>query len=171
NHGNFQGRSYECMSDCSDMSSYLSRCQSCRVESGCFMVYERPNYMGNQFFMRRGEYTDMQRLTSMGMMFDSIRSCRMIPFHRGQFRMKIYERDNFGGQMNELMEDCENIQDRFHMSDCMSAHVMDGHWLMYEQPHYRGRMMYLRPGEYRSLMNMSTSSMRVMSMRRITDLC
>ena len=79
---NFQGRSYECMSDCADMSSHMSRCQSCRVESGCFMVYERNNYMGNQYFMRRGEYRDMNRMMSMGMMFDNIRSCRMIPYVR-----------------------------------------------------------------------------------------
>merc|ERR1712002_457561 len=136
---NSQGRSYECMSDCPDMSSYLSRCQSCRVESGCFMVYERPSYMGMQFFMRRGEYSDMQRMMSMGMMFDTIRSCRMIPFHRGPFRMRIYERD--------------------------------GHWLMYEQPHYRGRMMYMRPGEYRSFRDMGVTGARWMSMRRITDMC
>nr|XP_033471680.1 gamma-crystallin M2-like [Epinephelus lanceolatus] len=99
---NFQGRSYECMSDCSDMTSYLSRCHSCRVERGCFMVYDRPNYMGNQYFMRRGEYADY--MSMMGMR-DCIRSCRMIPMHRGQFRMRIYERENLGGQMHELMDD------------------------------------------------------------------
>ncbi|KAJ3592225.1 hypothetical protein NHX12_007353 [Muraenolepis orangiensis] len=142
---NFQGRSYECMSDCSDMSSYLSRCQSCRVESGCFMVYERNNYMGQQFFMRRGEYNDMQRMMSIGIMFDNMKSCRMIPDHRCQFRMKIYERENYGGQSYEMMDDCNNIQDRYRMSDCQSCNVMDGHWLMYEQAHYKSRMMYMRP--------------------------
>ncbi|XP_034002434.1 gamma-crystallin M1-like [Trematomus bernacchii] len=168
---NFQGRSYECMSDCSDMSSYLSRCQSCRVESGCFMTYERPNYMGNQFFMRKGEYQDMQRMMSMGMMFDTIRSCRMIPFHRGQFRMRIHEKENFGGQMNELMDDCDNIQERYRMNECQSCNVMEGHWLMYEQPQYRGKMMYMRPGEYKSFRDMGMSGQRFMSMRRITDMC
>ncbi|KAG7260511.1 hypothetical protein CRUP_011776 [Coryphaenoides rupestris] len=167
---NFQGRSYECMSDCSDMSSYLSRCQSCRVESGCFMVYERNNYMGQQYFMRRGEYPDMQHMMSMGMTFDNFRSCRMIPYHRGQFRMKIYERENYGGQFHEMMDDCDNIQDRYRMSDCQSCNVMDGHWLMYEQPQYRGRMMYMRPGEYRSFRDMGMSGQRFMSMRRITDI-
>ncbi|PWA17097.1 hypothetical protein CCH79_00013328 [Gambusia affinis] len=73
---NFQGRSYECMSDCPDMSSYLSRCHSCRVERGCFMVYDRTNYMGNQYFMRRGEYADYMSMMGMS---DGIRSCRMIP--------------------------------------------------------------------------------------------
>ena len=76
---NFQGRSYESSSDCPDMSSYLSKCHSCRVERGCFMVYDRTNFMGNQYFMRRGEYADY--MSMMGMT-DSIRSCRMIPMVR-----------------------------------------------------------------------------------------
>merc|ERR1712168_214132 len=149
---NFQGRSYECMSDCPDMSSYMNMCHFCRVESGCFMVYDRTNYMGNQYFMRRGEYADYMSMMGMN---DCIRSCRMIPMHRGNYRMRIYERENFGGQMYDLMDDCDN--------------VMDGHWLMYEQPNYRGRMMYMRPGEYRNFSNYGMSGMRFMSMRRIMD--
>ncbi|KAF5890475.1 gamma-crystallin M2-like, partial [Clarias magur] len=75
---NFQGRSYECSGDCSDMSAYLSRCHSCRVESGCWMVYDRPSYMGNQYFMRRGgEYADYMSMWGWG--DNCIRSCRMIP--------------------------------------------------------------------------------------------
>ncbi|XP_014867855.1 PREDICTED: gamma-crystallin M3 isoform X5 [Poecilia mexicana] len=163
---NFMGRHYECMSDCADMSSYMSRCHSCRVESGCFMVYDRPNYMGNQYFMRRGEYADYMSMMGWS---GGIRSCRMIPMYRGSYRMRIYERENFGGQMYEMMDDCDSIMDRYRMSDCMSCHVMDGHWLMYEHPHYRGRMMYMRPGEYRSFREMGYGGMRFMSMRRIMD--
>uniref|UniRef100_A0A8C9TRA8 Gamma-crystallin M2-like n=1 Tax=Scleropages formosus TaxID=113540 RepID=A0A8C9TRA8_SCLFO len=163
---NFGGRSYDCSSDCADLTSYMSHCYSCRVHSGCFMVYDRANYMGNQYFLRRGEYPDCR---SMGMS-DFFRSCRMIPMYRGSYRMRIYERENFGGQMYELMDDCDNIMDRYRMSNCMSCHVMDGHWLMYEQPHYRGRMMYFWPGEYRNFSSMGWGSgMRFMSMRRIMD--
>uniref|UniRef100_A0A3Q4BTN5 Beta/gamma crystallin 'Greek key' domain-containing protein n=1 Tax=Mola mola TaxID=94237 RepID=A0A3Q4BTN5_MOLML len=165
---NFQGRSYECKSDCPDLSSYLSRCHSCRVERGCFVVYERTNYMGNQYFLRRGEYADF--MTTMGMS-DIIRSCRMVPMHRGSYRMRIYEKENFGGQMKELMEDCDNILDRFQMSSCLSCNVIEGQWLMYEQPQYRGRMIYMRPGEYRNFMSVVGSNMKIMSMRRITDSC
>ncbi|XP_064831621.1 gamma-crystallin M3-like [Oncorhynchus masou masou] len=174
---NFQGRSYETSQDCPDMSSYLSRCNSCRVESGCFMVYERPNFMGHQMLVRRGEYPDNQRLMGISQS-DCIRSSRMIPMHRGSYKMKIYEKENFGGQSMELMDDCDSIQDRYRMSDCQSAQVMDGHWLMFEQPHFRGRMMYMRPGEYRSFKDMGmgmggmgAKGMRFMSMRRITDTC
>uniref|UniRef100_A0A3B5R7C1 Gamma-crystallin M3-like n=1 Tax=Xiphophorus maculatus TaxID=8083 RepID=A0A3B5R7C1_XIPMA len=169
---NFQGRSYETSSDCAELTSYLSRCNSCRVESGCFMVYERSNFMGHQMLVRRGEYPDNQRLMGMSMS-DCIRSCRMIPMHRGPFRMRIYERENFSGQMNELMDDCDSIQERYRMSDCQSVHVMDGHWLLYEQPSFRGRMLYLRPGEYRSMRDMGTGpmDMRIGSIGRIMESC
>ena len=198
---NFQGGSYECMSDCADMSSHMSRCHSCKVESGCFVIYDRTNYMGNQYFLKSGEYPDYMNM--MGMC-SGIRSCRMIPMvgirikerlthnwfysyglyfnqlrlllnsktqHKGQYKMKIYERENFGGQSNEMMEDCDNIQDRYSMSDCQSCHVMDGHWLTYEQPQYRGRMMYMRPGEYRSFKDMGYDGVRFHSFRRIMDSC
>ncbi|CAL8387955.1 unnamed protein product [Gadus morhua 'NCC'] len=154
---NFQGRSYECMSDCSDMSSHMSRCQSCRVESGCFMLYEKNNYMGQQFFMRRGEYNDMHRMQSMGMMFDNIRVLQNDPFAQ----RPVQDEDLREGELRWIV---------YRMSDCQSCHVMDGHWLMYEQPHYKGRMMYMRPGEYRSFREMM-SGQRFMSMRRITDMC
>ncbi|XP_022621302.1 gamma-crystallin M3-like [Seriola lalandi dorsalis] len=169
---NFQGRSYETSSDCPELTSYLSRCNSCRVESGLFMVYEKPNFMGHQMLARRGEYPDNQRLMGTSMS-DCIRSCRMIPTHRGPFRMRIYERENFGGQMHELMDnDCDNMMDRFRMSDCQSCNVMDGHWLMFEQPNYRGRMLYLKPGEYRNLREMGMNNMtRFSSIRRIMDSC
>ncbi|KTF72313.1 hypothetical protein cypCar_00045179, partial [Cyprinus carpio] len=91
--------------------------------------------------------------------------------YRGPYRMRIYERENFGGQMYELTDDCESFMDRYRMSDCQSCHVMDGHWLMYEQPHYRGRMIYFRPGEYRSFRDMGYSNTRFSSVRRIMDLC
>uniref|UniRef100_A0A3Q3WYL9 Beta/gamma crystallin 'Greek key' domain-containing protein n=1 Tax=Mola mola TaxID=94237 RepID=A0A3Q3WYL9_MOLML len=165
---NFQGRSYETSSDCADMSSHLSRCQSRRVESGCFMVYDRPNYMGQQYFLRRGEYSDYQHWMGFD---DSIRSCRMILMHKGSYKIRIYEMENFGGQMYELMDDCENIQDQYQMPDCQSCQVMDGHWLMYEQPLCRGRMIYLMPGEYSIFREMGYDGMRFSSIRHITDSC
>ncbi|XP_030626915.1 gamma-crystallin M3-like [Chanos chanos] len=164
----FQGRSYECNSDCAELNSFLNRCNSIRVESGVFVVYDRPNYTGHQYLLRRGEYPEYQHMMGFS---DCIRSCRMIPAYKGTYRVRIYERENFGGQMNELMDDCDSIQDRFHMSDIQSCHVMDGYWLMYEQPHYKGRVIYLWPGEYRSFRDMGYDNLRFGSIRRFMDSC
>ena len=64
------------MSDCADLHSMFNKCQSIRVESGMFMIYDRPNYMGNQYFMRRGDYADYMSMWGWN---GGIRSCRMIP--------------------------------------------------------------------------------------------
>ncbi|KAK7877379.1 hypothetical protein WMY93_031916 [Mugilogobius chulae] len=89
---NFQGRNYECSSECSDLHSHFSRCNSIRVDSGAWMVYERSNYSGYQYFLRRGEYPDYQRWMGFN---DCVRSCRMIPSHQGSHRIQIYERPEF----------------------------------------------------------------------------
>ncbi|MBN3326844.1 CRGM2 protein, partial [Atractosteus spatula] len=179
---NFGGRSYECSSDCADMHSYVSRCNSIRVESGCWMTYERPNYMGYQYFLRRGEYPDYQRWMGYN---DCIRSCRMIPqlidsfillhgpsiLYQGSYGMRIYEREGFGGQMMEFMDDCPNVYDRFRYHDIHSCNVMEGYWLFYEQPNYRGRQYFMRPGEYRRFSDWGGMSPRIGSFRRIMDFC
>jgi hypothetical protein len=73
----FQGRHYECSSDHANLQPYFSRCNSVRVDSGCWMLYEQPNYSGCQYFLRRGDYPDYQQWMGLS---DSIRSCRLIPY-------------------------------------------------------------------------------------------
>lgn len=73
---NFGGRHHECTSDCADLHSAFDRCRSVRVESGVFVVYDRPGYTGTQHLMRRGEYSDYTGMTGMT---DCVRSCRVIP--------------------------------------------------------------------------------------------
>ncbi|KAM9302228.1 gamma-crystallin-3-like [Gastrophryne carolinensis] len=141
----FQGRSYECSSECSDLSSYFRRCNSIRVDSGNWILYEHPSYRGHQYFLHRGDYPNFQQWMGYN---DSIRSCRLSPQHHGSFRMRIYERDDFKGQMMDFMEDCPNVYERFRYNDIYSVDVQDGYWMFYEEPNYRGRQYYLRPGQF-----------------------
>lgn len=76
---NFRGRHYQCIGDCADLHSMFDRCRSIRVEGGMFMIYDRPGYTGNQYFLRKGEYPDYMGMTGMN---DFVRSCHEIPFVR-----------------------------------------------------------------------------------------
>ncbi|KAA8593082.1 hypothetical protein FQN60_018537 [Etheostoma spectabile] len=67
------------------------------------------NQVGRQF---RSNSTSTANMTNMNMRGK----------HRGQFRIKIYERENFGGQSYELIDDCDNMMDRYRMNDCQSCH-------------------------------------------------
>ncbi|OCU00993.1 gamma-crystallin-2 [Xenopus laevis] len=161
---NFQGRCYECSSECSDLSSYFNRCNSIRVENGNWILYEQPSYRGHQYYLWKGEYPDFQRWMGFN---DYIKSCRMIPHHHGQYKMRIYEKGDFQGQMMEFSDDCPNTYDRFSFRDIHSCNVSDGHWMFYEEPNYRGRQYYLRPGEYRRFSDWGASSARIGSFRRV----
>ncbi|OCU00639.1 hypothetical protein XELAEV_18006417mg [Xenopus laevis] len=161
---NFQGRHYECGSDCSDLSSYFNRCNSIRVEGGNWILYEHPSYRGHQYYLWQGEYPDFQRWMGFN---DSIKSCRFVPNYHGQYKMRIYERGDFQGQMMEFFDDCPNTYDRFSFHDIHSCNVFDGHWMFYEEPNYRGRQYYLRSGEYRRFNDWGASSSRIGSFRRV----
>ncbi|CAD7686084.1 unnamed protein product [Nyctereutes procyonoides] len=164
-HG-FQGRHYECSSDCPNLQPYLSRCNSIRVDSGCWMLYERPNYQGHQYFLRRGDYPDYQQWLGLS---DSIRSCQAIPY-TSSHRIRLYERDDYGGLVSELTEDCSCIHDRFRLNELHSLHVLEGYWVLYEMPNYRGRQYLLRPGDYRRYHDWGAMDAQVGSLRRVIDL-
>ncbi|MEJ1271979.1 isocitrate dehydrogenase 1 (NADP+) soluble [Cricetulus griseus] len=162
----FQGRCYECSTDCPNLQTYFSRCNSIRVDSGCWMLYERPNYQGYQYFLRRGDYPDYQQWMGFS---DSIRSCRSIPY-TSSHRIRLYERDDYRGLVSELTEDCSCIHDRFRLNEIYSMHVLEGCWILYEMPNYRGRQYLLRPGDYRRYHDWGAVDAKVGSLRRVIDL-
>ncbi|XP_069840974.1 gamma-crystallin-3-like [Dendropsophus ebraccatus] len=161
---NFQGRSYECNSDSSDLSPYFNHCNSIRVENGNWILYEYPNYRGHQYFLRKGEYPDFQQWMGYN---DSIKSCRLTPQHQGSFRLRVCEKEDFRGQMMEFTEDCPHVYEQFHHNAINSCHVHDGYWMFYEEPNYRGRQYFLRPGEYKRYSDWGASSPRIGSFRRV----
>ena len=85
-------------------------------------------------------------------------------------RLRLYEREDHKGLMAELSEDCACLQDRFRLSEVRSLHVLEGCWVLYEMPNYRGRQYLLRPGDYRHYHDWGAMDARVGSLRRAIDL-
>lgn len=71
---NFQGRSYECSEDCPDTYRHFNCCNSIRVMGGHWVGYEKPNYMGYQYVLGRGEYPHFHHWMGFN---NCIRSCQM----------------------------------------------------------------------------------------------
>ncbi|XP_075464611.1 gamma-crystallin 2-like [Ascaphus truei] len=163
---NFKGRSYECSNDNNDLHSHFSRCNSIKVDNGSWMIYEQTNNKGHQYFLKKGEYPDYQHWMGFN---DTINSCHMIPLHTGSFRIRQYEKEDFRGQMMEFTEDCPHVYKELNYHDINSSNVLEGHWIFYEEPNYRGRQYYLRPGEYRRFNDWGSSNARIGSFRRVQD--
>ena len=92
-----------------------------------------------------------------------------LPQYTGNYRMKIFERSDFGGQNLELVEDCPDLNERFHTRDISSVNVMEGYWILHEHPNYSGRQYFLHPGEYRRHIEWGSTSPTIGSLRRITE--
>ncbi len=72
--------------------------------------------------------------------------------------------------MVELSEDCSSLQDRLRFHEIYSLNVLEGCWILYEMPNYRGRQYLLRPGEYRRFQDWGAMNAKVGSLRRVMDL-
>lgn len=59
------------------MQSHFARCNSIRVNSGCWVLYEKPNFAGYQYVLTRGEYPEYKHWMGYN---DSIRSCRTFSY-------------------------------------------------------------------------------------------
>ncbi|XP_036425899.1 gamma-crystallin M2-like [Colossoma macropomum] len=161
---NFQGRCFECSSDCPELSSHFSRCNSIRVESGAWVLYERPNYLGSQYILTRGEYPEYQSWNGYN---DTVRSCRIIRHTSGAHRIRVYERPDYMGQMMEFSDDSPSLFDRFRFHEIHSCKVLDGAWVFFEQANYRGRQYLLERGEYRRFSEWGAMHPTVGSLRRV----
>lgn len=73
---NFQGRHWECSSDCMDTFRHFNYCNSLRVSGGHCVLYEKPHYMGYQYILSPGEYPDYHWWMGFN---NCIRSCQMFP--------------------------------------------------------------------------------------------
>lgn len=68
----------------------------------------------------------------------------------------------------ELTSDCPSLCDRFQTNNVNSCKVLDGHWILYEHPQYRGRQFLVRPGEYRRFHEWGSMTPTLGSIKRIT---
>ncbi|XP_069589834.1 gamma-crystallin 1-like [Ranitomeya imitator] len=163
---NFQGYSYKCMSDCSDLHSYINHCNSVRVKSGNWILYEHPNYQGHQYFLQKGEYPDFQQFFGYN---DTVCSCRLIIQYRENFKIRIYSKENLNGQMIEFTQDCPNTLSEFSFCDIFSCNIIEGNWIFYEKENFRGRQFYLKPEEYKRCTDWGALTPRVGSFRRVPE--
>ncbi|XP_042364160.1 crystallin, gamma MX, like 2 [Plectropomus leopardus] len=161
---NFQGRHWECSSDCMDTFRHFTCCNSMRVSGGHWVAYEKPHYMGYQYIIGPGEYPDYHCWMGFN---NCIRSCQMYPPYRGSYRMRIYNRPDMTGHTMEFVDDCPNLYERFRYRDIYSCNILEGFWIFYEHPNYRGRQYFLRPGEYRACGDWGCHNPMVGSFRRM----
>ncbi|XP_028992590.1 beta-crystallin A2b isoform X2 [Betta splendens] len=65
----------------------------------------------------------------------------------GQFKITVWEEENFQGKRCEFMLECQNIMERG-FNKIRSIKVENGPWVGYEYPEFQGQQFILEKGDY-----------------------
>lgn len=85
------------------------------------------------------------------------------------WKIRFYDKQDFGGQTAECVVDCPSVYETLKLREFHSCVVMDGAWVLYEQPNYHGHQYFLERGEYHNYTDWGATSPAAGSFRMITD--
>eukprot|EP00070_Physeter_catodon_P017554 XP_023976819.2 beta-crystallin B3 isoform X2 [Physeter catodon] len=167
---NFQGKRCELSAECPNLTeSLLEKVGSIQVESGPWLAFERRAFRGEQYVLEKGDYPrwDAWSNSHRG---DSLLSLRPLQIDGPDHKLHLFENPAFGGRKMEIVDDdvpslwAHGFQDRV-----ASVRAINGTWVGYEFPGYRGRQYVFERGEYRHWNEWDASQPQLQSVRRIRD--
>ncbi|XP_060105874.1 beta-crystallin B3-like [Heteronotia binoei] len=166
---NFQGRRCELTAESPNLTEELEKVSSIQVESGPWLGFERQAFSGEQFVLEKGDYPRWDSWSNSHSN-DSLLSIRPLPIDGSDHKIHLFESSGYGGRKMEIVEDdvpslwSHGFQDRV-----ASIKALDGIWVGYEYPGYRGRQYVFEKGEYRHWNEWDASQPLIQSVRRVRD--
>uniref|UniRef100_A0A674NE52 Beta-crystallin B3 n=1 Tax=Takifugu rubripes TaxID=31033 RepID=A0A674NE52_TAKRU len=166
---NFRGKKVQLSGECKDVLEKAQRVGSVIVESGPWVGFEHPGYVGEQYVLEKGEYprwstwTNCQRNYNMS----SFRPLKDSSEHK----LHLFENEGYEGRKMEIVDDdvpslwAYGFQDRV-----ASAKVINGTWVGYMYPGYRGCQYVFEHGEFKHWNNWGATAPLIQSVRRVRDM-
>nr|XP_028594595.1 beta/gamma crystallin domain-containing protein 2 [Podarcis muralis] len=115
--------------------------RSCRVNGGSWILYDCPQFDGEQHILSEGEYPT---LTSMGCLFTtSIRSLKKVPIFFSEPSIFLHGLECFEGKEIELNSEVRSLQAEGFNNHVLSVRVKGGIWVLCEHSDFRGRQWLL----------------------------
>ncbi|XP_065760575.1 beta-crystallin B3 [Muntiacus reevesi] len=167
---NFQGKRCELTAECPNLTeSLLEKVGSIQVESGPWLAFERRAFRGEQYVLEKGDYPRWDAWSNSHHS-DSLLSVRPLHIDGPDHKLHLFENPAFGGRKMEIVDDdvpslwAHGFQDRV-----ASVRAINGTWVGYEFPGYRGRQYVFERGEYRHWNEWDANQPQLQSVRRIRD--
>uniref|UniRef100_UPI0037E884AC beta-crystallin B3-like n=1 Tax=Semicossyphus pulcher TaxID=241346 RepID=UPI0037E884AC len=167
---NFRGKKVELSGECKDAWEKTQRIGSVIVESGPWVGYERPAYGGEQFVLEKGEYPRWSTWTNWLSSF-SLCSFRPLKVDSADHKLHLFENAAFEGRKMEIVDDdvpslwAYGFQDRV-----ASAKAINGTWVGYTYPGYRGRQYVFEHGDFKHWNDWGATAPQIQSVRRVRDM-
>ncbi|KAL0151867.1 hypothetical protein M9458_052868, partial [Cirrhinus mrigala] len=155
---NFEGPVCVTTVECSSVEKQfnIKAIHSCKVISGVWKLYNDPDYSGEHYLLKEGEYR------SLGAPAQSL-ECVL-------FKILLYEKVNFEGPVFETTVDYRSLHGCW-INEVRSCKVLSGVWDLYEGSDYTKPRWKLPVGEYRNPEAWSASDRTAPahSVKRVTE--
>ncbi|KAJ6663459.1 hypothetical protein lerEdw1_009538 [Lerista edwardsae] len=114
---------------------------SCRVHGGSWILYDSPQYDGEQHVLSEGDYPT---LTSMGcLLTTTLRSLKKVPVFFSEPSIFLHGLECFEGKEIELNSEVRSLQAEGFNNHVLSVRVKGGIWVLCEHSDFRGRQWLL----------------------------
>ncbi|KAI1233054.1 hypothetical protein IHE44_0006247 [Lamprotornis superbus] len=165
---NFQGKRCELTEELPNITEKeMEKVGSIQVESGPWLGFERQAYAGEQFVLEKGDYPRWDSWSNSHSS-DSLMSLRPLQIDSADHKIHLFENVGYTGRKMEIVDDdvpslwAHGFQDRV-----ASVKALNGTWVGYEYPGYRGRQHVFEKGEYRHWNEWDANQPLIQSVRRI----
>lgn len=111
----------------------IKEIRSCKVDSGVWKLYNDPDYSGEHYLLKEGEYRSLRA---------PAQSLECVPF-----KILLYENVNFEGPVFETTVDCRSLHG-CGINEVRSCKVLSGVWEVYAGSDYAEPRWQLQVGEY-----------------------
>ncbi|XP_063067484.1 beta-crystallin B3 [Engraulis encrasicolus] len=168
---NFRGKKVEFSAECKDVcEKTLEKVGSAIVESGPWVAFERKAFAGEQYILEKGEYP-VWSSWSNNQSNNLLLSLRPLRVDGADHKLHLFENVGFTGRKMEIMDDdvpslwAHGFQDRV-----ASIKSLNGTWVGYTYPGYRGRQYVFEHGEYKHWNDWGAALPLLQSVRRVRDM-
>ncbi|XP_041672982.1 beta-crystallin B3-like [Cheilinus undulatus] len=167
---NFRGKKVELSDECRDAFELAERIGSIIVESGPWVGYECAGYTGEQFVLEKGEYPRYSSWTNWQNSF-MLCAFRPLKVDSSEHKLHLYENAGFEGRKMEIVDDdVPSLWAYGFQNRVASAKVINGTWVGYMYPGYRGRQYVFEHGEYKHWNDWAGTGPLIQSVRRVRDM-
>ncbi|XP_053242349.1 beta/gamma crystallin domain-containing protein 3-like isoform X2 [Podarcis raffonei] len=173
------GNTIEIYHDVLDATAWVfSKEALIRVVRGCWIMYEKPGFLGEKYVLEEGEEMlhDLlnphsekhQKNFRVGSIRQVVKGGLKVQMPTN-IKMIIYETPYFGGWHKELSENIDCFPNLFENADDFqgigSIRVIGGIWVAYEKERYKGQQYLLEEGEFEDWKSWGGASSVLLSFR------
>ncbi|KAJ7994099.1 hypothetical protein DPEC_G00262410 [Dallia pectoralis] len=168
---NFQGRKVEFTAECKNVSEKgLEKVCSMIVESGPWLGFDRQGFTGEQFVLEKGEYPRWDTWTNSQQSY-SFWSMRPLKVDSADHKLHLFESPGFAGRTLEIVDDdVPSLWEHGFQDRVASVKVVNGTWVGYMYPGYRGRQYVFECGDFKHWNDWDSPAPQIQSVRRVRDM-